>query len=355
MITKPEAVTAEWLTEALRQGGSLPQGRVVSVGVVSEISSSSIIGRLTVAYSDDVSPTMPTRLFLKICQPKSDEIAVGNKQRRQEVEFHNNVAPLMPNPPVVSCHRAVYCEETGVSNLIFDDVSETHSSGDSSLPPPAHLAGKVIDAFAEFHAFWWDHPALGDIGELPSQKTVTGQISITRGTFPRFADFLGDRLSASQRQVYEKTLTALPSLMERVTQGKNLAPIHGDTHWGNVLLPHDPDERRALIIDWQLWSVSFAAEDLAFLIALYWDKEHRQRMEKDLLIRYHQGLIRHGVENYEWSECWNDYRLTVISRILFMPMWFWAANSNDPWWEPSLVRAMQAFEDLRCVEILESM
>ncbi len=355
MITKPEEVTAEWLTEVFRKGGSLPRGQVDGVQVVSESSYSSVIGRLTLTYSDDTPPTMPTRLFLKICQSGLDDRVVGNSRRQNEVRFHNEVATLMPNPPIVGCHQAVYYEETGSSYLIFDDVAETHFQTEPSLPLSANQAGKVVDAFAEIHGFWWDHQALGDICALPSQSTVTEQINNTREYFPRFADLLGDRLSASQRRVYEKTIAALPSLMERVIQGKNLTLIHGDTNWGNVLLPYDSDAGRALIIDWQLWGVRFGTEDLAFLMALFWEKEQRQKMEKDLLKRYHQGLIQQGVENYEWIECWNDYRLSVTSSVLFTPMWFWATGSPDSWWQPTLVRVLQAFDDLECMEILESL
>lgn len=157
---------------------------------------------------------------------------VAGRQRRNEVEFNTNVAAFMPNPPIVRCHQAVYSEETGASHLIFDDASETHFQVETSLPPPLHQAGKAIDAFAELHAFWWDHQALGDVGALASQKSVAEHVNDTREHFPRFVDSLGDRLTASQRQVYERTLASLPGLMERVTQGKNLTLIHGDANSG---------------------------------------------------------------------------------------------------------------------------
>ena len=353
MITKPEDVTAEWLTDALRQSGSLPRGEVISVRVISESSNTAKIGRLTLTYSDDVPSTMPAHLFLKISNPHSITPVVGSEQRRCEVEFHNNIATLMPNPPVIRCHHAVYSEETGASNLIFDDVSNTHFAVQSTLPPPIRQAETAIDAFSEFHAFWWDHQLLGNTHSPQDQMSVTEDVNNIREHFPRFADFLGDRLTASQRQTYEKTLTLLPGLMERVTRGKGLTLIHGDSDSSNVLLPHDPDTDKALIIDWQLWGVSFAAEDLAHMIALFWEKEHRQEMEKHLLTRYHQGLIRHGVKNYDWTDYWNDYRLAVILRVLFMPMWFWNNGAPASMWERSLVRAMQAFEDLGCQELLE--
>jgi len=259
----------------------------------------------------------------------------------------------MPKPPVICCHHAVYSEETGASNLIFDDVSETHFAVSAIQPPPIRQAEKAIDAFSEFHAFWWDHQTLGDTYSPQNQMSVTEYVNNIRELFPRFADFLGDRLTASHRRAYENTITLLPNLMERVTRGKDLTLIHGDSDISNVLLPNDPDTDRALIIDWQLWGISFAAEDLAHLIALFWEKEYRQEMEKHLLKRYHQGLIRHGVKNYDWTDCWDDYRLAVILRVLFMPMWFWNNGAPASLWERSLVRAMQVFEDLKCEELLD--
>jgi aminoglycoside phosphotransferase (APT) family kinase protein len=352
MITNPEAVTAEWLTEVFRKGGSLPRGHVESVHVVSESSYSSTIGRLMLTWSDDAPPAMPTRLFLKICQSGLDDRVVGNVRRQNEVRFHNEVAARMSDPPIARCHWAVYDGKTGVSYLIFDDVAESHFQVEPSVVPSAKQAGKVIDAFAGIHGFWWDHQSLGDSFPLPDQKTDTEQINSTRECFPRFADVLGDRLSPSQRLMFEKTITMLPKLGERAYRSGNLTLIHGDPNWGNVLLPRDLEAGIALIIDWQLVRVGYAAEDLAFLITLFWDREPRQRMEKDLLKRYHQGLVRYGVENYGWTEFWNDYRLAVISGMLFTPMWFWATGSSDSWWEPSLYRVMQACEDLGCIELL---
>ena len=212
VINNPGGITAEWLTRTLRLDGCLSRGHVAGVDVASEASYTSTITRLTLTYSDDAPPTVPTRLLLKLSR--------------------------------------------------LDVVN-------------------------------------------------------TRKHFARFADTLGNRLSASGRQIYERTLASLPGLWERVTRRKGLTLIHGDANLSNVLLPHDPDQESAMIIDWQLWGISFAAEDLAHLIALFWDKEDRQGMEKELLMRYHQGLIRYGVENYQWADCWHDYRLAVILRVLF--------------------------------------
>jgi len=346
-------VSPEWLTEVLFQSGCLPQGQVVGVRITSELSYTSTIARLVPTYSADAPPTVPKRLFLKLSRSDSEQRVVGSRQRRREVEFHTKVAAFMPSPPIVCCHQAVYCQESGASHLLFDDVSESHIAGKSSSPPPVHQAERAMDAFAEFHAFWWDHQTLGEFDAVPTHKSVAEDVTDTRKHFSRFADFLNARLTGPQRQVYERTLASLPRLWERVIPGKGLSLIHGDANFSNVLLPHDPDHESALIIDWQLWGVSFATMDLAHLIALFWGREHRQTMEKKLLMRYHQSLIRHGVEGYDWVDCWQDYRLSVLLRVLFMPMWFWLSGSPDSLWERSLERAMQAVEDLGCLDLLD--
>jgi hypothetical protein len=108
-----------------------------------------------------------------------------------------------------------------------------------------------------------------------------------------------------------------------------------------------------LIIDWQLWGVSYAAEDPSNLMALFWDRDPRRAMELDLLRRYHTGLVQHAVKHYTWDDCWYDYRLAVIARVLFMPMWFYVTGApHDSVWV-SLTKAWQAFEDLGCQELLD--
>ncbi|HEY3342656.1 MAG TPA: phosphotransferase, partial [Anaerolineae bacterium] len=310
------------------------------------------IVRLSLTYSQDAPPAAPTHLFLKLSRPDSHQHVVGSEERRKEVELHSRVAVLMPQPPVVCCYRAAYDAQTGASYLLFDDVAATHFGGDRSpMPRMAHWE-KAIDSFAAWHAFWWDHPALPQIADFPSEAAVTSKIDGIRECYARFADFAGDHLSSLQRQIYGRVLASLPRLLQRASRGRRLTLIHGDANPSNVLLPYDTVAGKALIIDWQLWGVSYATEDLSHMIALYWDKDQRSAMERALLMRYHDQLVQHGVTQYDWADCWYDYRLAVIDRVLFMPMWFWNAGapSSEVW--SSLKKAMQAFDDLQCVELL---
>ena len=104
------------------------------------------------------------------------------------------------------------------------------------------------------------------------------------------------------------------------------------------------------MLDWQFWHPTIGGTDLAFLIAR-WEPETRRALEAPLLRRYHAALLAHGVTGYPWSDCWDDYRLSVVLVSIFIPIWqctLWG-------WEPNLpavATAMSAYEDLGCEELL---
>jgi hypothetical protein len=354
VITDPSQATPEWITQAVRRSGHLTRGQAVQARASVSTSYTSTIARLAVTYSPDAPPAAPARLFLKLSRLDAQQSAVGSAERRREVAFHNRIAAVMPQPPVAHCYLAAFDEPTGAACLLFDDLSATHFGGESARPPSPTHCEAAIDAFAAFHAFWWDHPALAEVGVLPTPESAAADIAGIRERFPGFADFLGDRLSAPRRRAYEAVLEALPRLLRRKTsRGQPLTLIHGDANLSNVLLPRDPAAGAALIIDWQLWGVSFAAEDLANLMALFWDGERRRVLERRLLTRYHAGLLERGVQKYAWADCWRDYRLAVIVRALFMPMWFWLSGAPHPLVWSGLENAAQAYDDLGCAELLK--
>ena len=58
------------------------------------------------------------------------------------------------------------------------------------------------------------------------------------------------------------------------------------------------------------------------------------------------------LEQYDWEKCWYNYRLSAIGN-LFVPVVFWSAKLQVDMWRPHLERAMLAFQDLECAELLE--
>lgn len=355
LITDSNQITAAWLTHVLRESGSLPSGEVAQLRITSDASYTSNIARLHVSYTASAPADAPARLWLKLARLDAEQRVVGAEQRQREVLFYQQVAARMPYAPVIRCYHAAFDDATSASLLLFEDVSDTHAAGRSTIPPDPAQCRLVMEAFAAWHAFWWDHPLLGEVADLPTPESAARDAEAIRATWAQFAEFAGDGLTPAQLRAYERVLAALPRLLQRVTQGRNLTLIHGDAHMANVMLPsaHPPPiEARALIIDWQLWGISYWADDLANLMALHWDREQRRGLERDMLLHYHAQLTHRGVRDYAWADCWDDYRLAVIVRVMFMPMWFWVTGAalGEVW--RSLRSAWLAYEDLACYRLL---
>lgn len=354
VLTATDQVTPEWLTQILRANGHLDQGKVVAVQSGGQESLATggpgfrPSHRLEISYSVDAPLSAPSRLYLKAGGGALDKLA-----GKREVEFYTAIATSMPDSPGLPCYNAVYDPESGAYHLFLEDVSETHVTVEREAPAIEPDVERMLDTLAQFHAFWWEHPRLEEIG-LVDAALVKGEDSLD---FSGFVDYLGDRLSAGRRNIYEQVLASLPRLLEeRLTTEKGLTLVHDDAHVWNFLLPRHSEKDRVYLVDWEQWGVSAGPHDAAYMIGLFWYPERRARMEKDLVQHYHNRLLEHGVTDYNWDMCWHDYRLFAI-RNLMVPLWAWArAQSRGRNWGfhrwMQLEKAMLAFQDLECTEIL---
>jgi hypothetical protein len=107
-----------------------------------------------VSYSADAPPSAPTHLFLKL------------GRRRIQVEFYTHIALAMGDAPLPRCYAAAFAAELGRSHLLFEDLSTTHAVAEEAIPPSLVDTERMVDALAQVHAHWWQHPRLGDIRAL---------------------------------------------------------------------------------------------------------------------------------------------------------------------------------------------
>lgn len=352
LITDLNQVTPIWLTGTLRKNGYLARGRVV--GVKRELwknTELSIIVRLTVNYSSDALPSLPSRLLLKYSKPN-----VSSKRaallRQKENEFYTVIARAMTNSQAPKCYDSFYHPQLGKSHLLLEDLSETHVQPKHPLPPSKHQAEEDVDCLATFHAYWWNDSRLGQsIGRIPTHEHLQKHARNLNKEVVNFMNFLGDRLSARRREIYERVLEFLPELQQR-QRGGNLTLTHGDAHCWNFLNPLNHHSDTTRIIDWEFWNVDVGANDLAYMIAVHWYPEMRSSFERELVERYYNILVSSGVGNYDWEDCWIDYRLSVVKNV-FTPVLQWANGLNARIWWHNLERIMLAFIDLDCHELLK--
>jgi hypothetical protein len=340
VLTHAAQLTPDWLTQALRARGVLDCGCVTNIRQQSFASKTASVARIEASYSPDASPSAPLHLFLKL------------GRRRIEVEFFNHVAPSMPDPPVPRCYAAGFDPDLGRSHLLFEDLSATHVDAEEAIPPALPDTERMLDALAQIHAHWWQHPRLRDDIRAISEDVPGYVVGIARERFAGFVDVLGDRLSEERRRIYERVLVLWPppSVRERKAGERALTLIHSDTHFWNFLLPRDPRADTVRIVDWAVWHIGIGPSDLAYMLAMFWFPERRARMEQGLVRHYHTQLLARGVQAYDWGQCWLDYRTAAIFN-LFWPV-FWSPYLPQAIWWNALEKAMLAFGDLGCEELL---
>src|SRR3954468_1391820 len=272
----PSAAESAHLTEALRASGVLGTGSVRDVTVLSARDTVlSHIIRLGLGY-DGEAPDAPRSLILKVAH-KNFATTLW-QAGRQEVSFYRNVAPLMPPKLVPRCIEASWDDESRAWHLLLEDLTDTHHTATIwPLPPSLAHAYAAVGALAQFHAAWWSDPRRDtSIGGFSSGEDTTKRVELFVGHYQRFADYMGDRLSAERRAVYDRFIAAAPRLLERYHSREHLSIAHGDAHVWNFLLPKAAGSDDVRAFDFDQWHINVPAQDLAYMIALHLYPERRR-------------------------------------------------------------------------------
>jgi aminoglycoside phosphotransferase (APT) family kinase protein len=208
-----------------------------------------------------------------------------------------------------------------------------------------------VETRAGFHAAWWDEPRLGiSIGKRHDAATMERVMRDFAGHYARFADRLGDELSAEYRALYEQLQRSTGPLIARYESHHNLTIVHGDAHvWNCFMLRDGGGDVR--LFDWDSWRIGLGATDLAYMMAVHWYPDRRRRMERVLLDRYHATLVEHGVHGYDRQALADDYQLAALWQMI-TPVWQAAYNIPPVIWWNNMQRILLAVDDLGCRELL---
>ena len=225
VIPSLDSVTPEWLTSRLRKNGKMGKGRILDVKIRPNPAFNSIAAHLEPVYSADAPADVPERLFIKIKQ---------HHWGRDEVSFYRLATEQKrPLPMLIPFIDGAYDEDTGVSHCLMLDVSGTHHApvsrarllaGDG-VPEEGELAG-CVDALAGLHAYWWEHPALGDgpaLGDSPvrnptpfrNEESYMAEVRDQAEEWRRFSASAGAELPRELVELYDSRIVALPTLWDR--------------------------------------------------------------------------------------------------------------------------------------------
>lgn len=115
-------------------------------------------------------------------------------------------------------------------------------------------------------------------------------------------------------------LRADQSVLDRLA-ARPVTLVHGDLRINNVMITDVDKGAVRAVLDWQTAVRGRGPMDIASLFTSSLQPDDRRVAEAELIPAYHQLLLRLGVRDYTFDECWRDYRLAVanqFSQVVFL-------------------------------------
>jgi aminoglycoside phosphotransferase (APT) family kinase protein len=347
-------VTADWLSAALSSS------RLTAVDVTAvelERVGTGQAGstyRATPTYAED-RPELPETLVVKL--PSEDPalrsgLALGY---RGEVAFYAKVANTVRSP-IPECF---YCDINDAGTefaLVLSDLNPS-VQGDQIGGCSDAQALLVVEALAGLHGPTWGEPAWLELSEIampkpgdPAAAELMGQAAVAA------VEIVLTRLGSELDRADHHTLRSAMSLVEPwLAQQPRYSLMHGDFRADNIMF--HPTTDAVTIVDWQTIGVGLPTRDLAYFTGSSLAPDARRRIEADLVDHYHQGLLRHGVSDYDRETCWRDYCIGMIQGPLISLLgcaFATPTDRGDEMFVQTMRRASTAMRELKTLEVVES-
>ena len=314
---KPEDITTDWLTSALRASGVIASSSVTSVDTGDTAAGQGFTGhisRLSVTY-DSREECAPGSIIAKL--PSYDPairaaVTDSGMSYEREIRCYEN---LLGEVSLTTPKRyfSAYESESGECILLLQDLAQARF-GDNAGNPSLDDIESAIHAIAGFHAELWESPCLVDMNWLPefAHDAEMRQRTFRQARAPFVATW-GRYLSPSTIE----TINRLGDSLARVRRYLSRPPrtvLHGDYRLDN--LAFHGSGRGPSVIDWQAASIGRGVADMAYFIVYCIDPDERRAREIELLKLYHSVLVEHGVRGYGFESCREDFRLSIAANLL---------------------------------------
>jgi aminoglycoside/choline kinase family phosphotransferase len=353
---KPENLTAEWLTEVLRDRGVINNARVQTFEAKSTGGISGVLGehvRLRFTY-DIVESDAPQTIYAKFSLSDPNVRALPHKLRfyENEANFYEQVANQVElRTPY--CYYSALNSETGASLLLLEDLAPARN-GEYSVGCSPAQAELAVQAIAKFHATWWGNSRLDSLSWLSEFNTQAYQSIYDRAWQP-FLEKLGDRLPKSLLDIAARSLKDA-SIVDNSHHEAPQTLVHGDYHLENLFFATEQGGVPLTVVDWQTIHRGRGVADVAYLLVKGLQSSDRKAHEMRILHDYHRILLENDVQGYSFDQCLLDYRLHTLRAlyvfIAVIGLGFYEGDRLTSYCDALVPRMNAAFTELDVGELL---
>ena len=297
----PEALTADWLSEAL--------GFPVSGFEVARFAEGAgIIGMVTRVLLATRAGN-PRSVIAKFPSPNPTNRAVAHTYNMygREVMFYQSLAQEV-DIRAPRCHFAAIDPATSDFVLLLEDLGHLRI-GDQVAGCTLAEARAVLSAVAGLHASTWQTDRFPGLISHNNPAQRDGMIAAFEVGWPAVNARFPELIPAGARAAGAKMPGTVGRLLEEMCR-EPVCMAHVDVRLDNIFF----DGGDVTFVDWQSVCTSAPEQDLAYFITQ--SVPPRVRAREDLVAYYHSELTRHGVD-YDLSRCRERYRVSALYLLCF--------------------------------------
>lgn len=307
-------LTAAWLTDALRAGGVLDGITIsdIDVEVIGEgIGLMGQLARVTPRYDGAAGPAT---IIAKFPAPAPENLAIARMMRfyEREVLFYQQLAEDTPIA-TARCYYSALDQSKGQFVLLLEDLGAARA-GDQVKGCTAADAESALREVARMHARWWQDPRLEALAWLPpmTDPLLTKIVPMAfRQAWPTFLEQYGDHISPDLRALGDRFPDMLPAIALDLGREPQTM-VHGDFRLDNFFFGREASDPPISVVDWQICFRARGPYDVGYLLSQSLDPADRRAHERDIVGAYHDALLEGGVRDYDFEQCWEDYRRAVL-------------------------------------------
>ncbi|MEH6586692.1 MAG: phosphotransferase [Halioglobus sp.] len=351
IVTRPQDVTVQWMSEALSSSGQLNAGTVKAMDY--QIIGTGKMGdnaRFNLEYAGNTG-NAPASVIIKF--PAEDETARAMAGAQgayyNEVMFYRHLAgkTTMRTP-------VIYANEVSDDRLVFVTAMEDMAPAE----PGSQLVGESFEhariamgEAAKLAVAFYSDESVGEHDFVMSQARDDGGAfaqALLQQYWPGFLQRFGHGISEECHAFGAYYVDRHTTFATRFEGPKTL--VHGDFRSENILFHGD----QACTVDWQTTGESSPLTDLAYFLGGSVEVNDRRAWERELVKDYSELLAGLGV-NLGFDACWQQYREQAMHGLMITILgasFTAAAERSDAMFLTMIQRHLQHCVDLESGDFL---
>lgn len=324
--TTTDEITTDWLTQALRESGTISADTTVSdlridpqaggVGFMGEV------GKLHLTYDGPVAGKhgdAPIEIVAKFAtqNPELREMMRPTRVYEREHRFYEVLATETPlrTPAVyhVTCNPSDDPEVPEEYLLLMEDLGHL-TLGDQVAGVTPEQAQKALAGLAEHHAHFWNGAHMDQATFLPDINGPLNQggKAIYEASYPGFREAFNDTLDPKMAEVAAAYPDSCLAMLDRLFAMPTTL-VHFDYRADNLFFDDsDTGGGSVAVIDWQAIAKGGGAYDVGYFLSQNLSIADRRAHEVDLMRGYHDTLTANGVTGYAFEQLQDDCRVGMM-------------------------------------------